>query len=230
MGIPILQLHTASSQRSPFSHRSNTILKMQVRRSAPWCGRLALHLKFWDPIWALLPVPAAPLPIHSLLMHLGKQRRMAQVLGCLLSYGRPRRSSSFFVPAQLWLWQPLRECSYRRKISLYWKVGSQSDESFPYPRDPKSFGILDTLVDKTASSLGKLCFQMLTSPTAGVTLLWTLWLVPEPIAAVSLRLKDQSDPGPLSTAPCEHLSQGTQETRSLFTPWSLHLSRTATGT
>ena len=52
---------------------------------------LALHAR--DPIWALVLIPAAPLPFQLPACGLGKQSRTAQSLGTLHPRGRPGRGS-----------------------------------------------------------------------------------------------------------------------------------------
>lgn len=71
------------------------------------------------PIWASVQVLPAPLS-NSLLMHLGKEWRMAQILATLQPRGAPRWSS--WLLAQSWLLQPFREWTNRWMMSLsIWK-------------------------------------------------------------------------------------------------------------
>ena len=69
----------------------NEIIQFGARRSGTVVEVLALHA--WDPMWAPVLIPAAPLPFQLLACGLGMQSRTAQSFGTLHPRGRPGRGS-----------------------------------------------------------------------------------------------------------------------------------------
>ena len=84
---------------------------------------LALHAR--DPIWALVLIPAAPLPIQLPAYGPGKQSRMAQSFGTLHPRGRPGRGS--------WLW-----IGIVLAVALTWGVNHWTED---LPLCPSAFPI-----------------------------------------------------------------------------------------
>lgn len=68
------------------------LLKCTDEELALWCSRLSLH------VWHHIPYESASSNTSCLLMRLGRQERMTQVLGSLQPHGRPKRNPCLPTP------------------------------------------------------------------------------------------------------------------------------------